>query len=80
MTPEICKLDIDSHPVFNLKEQIELMDASRRQCPAAKWQHLIGEFFTAQGRFTPAEFEQVDKKTYVTDKFLKMVKTPIPTD
>ena len=80
MTPEMCKLDIDTHPVWNLKEQLELLDASKGQVTAHRWQQLIAEFFTTQGRITPDELAQVSKKTYVTDKFMKMVKTPIPTD
>jgi NitT/TauT family transport system substrate-binding protein/sulfonate transport system substrate-binding protein len=41
---------------------------------------MIAEFFTAQGRFKPEELDKINKSGYVTDKFLKMVKTPIPTD
>ena len=56
------------------------MDSSKGASTAQQWQDQIAEFFSAQGRITPDEFAQVSKKTYVTDKFLKMVKTPIPTD
>jgi len=80
MTPEMAKLDIDTHPVWTLEEQLKLFDSSKGMSTAAKWQSLIAEFFTAQGRFKPEEFAKVKDATYVTDKFLKMVKTPIPTD
>jgi NitT/TauT family transport system substrate-binding protein/sulfonate transport system substrate-binding protein len=80
MTLEMCKLDIDEHPVWTLEEQLKLFDSSKGMSTAAKWQSLIAEFFTAQGRFKPEEFAKVKDATYVTDKFLKLVKTPIPTD
>jgi len=37
--------------VWNLEEQLKLFDSSKGMKPAGKWQYLIGEFFTAQGRF-----------------------------
>jgi NitT/TauT family transport system substrate-binding protein/sulfonate transport system substrate-binding protein len=80
MTPEMAKLDIDSHPVWNLEEQLKLMDSSKGMSTAGKWQFLIGEFFTAQGRFKPEDFAKVKDSAYVTDKFMKLIKTPIPTD
>jgi ABC-type nitrate/sulfonate/bicarbonate transport system substrate-binding protein len=80
MTPEMCKLDIDTHPVWTLEEQLKLFDSSKGMSTAAKWQSLIAEFFTAQGRFKPEEFAKVKDATYATDKFLKLVKTPVPTD
>ncbi|MEW6263077.1 MAG: ABC transporter substrate-binding protein [Thermodesulfobacteriota bacterium] len=80
MNEAMCKLDIDNHPVWTLEENLKLFDSSKGESTAAKWQRLIAEFFTTQGRFKPDEFEKVNKMGYVTDKFLKMVKTPIPTD
>lgn len=80
MSEENCKKDIDMHPVWNLDEQLELFNTAKGESTAAKWQRMIAEFFTAQGRFKPEELEKVNKSGYVTDKFLKMVKTPIPTD
>ena len=46
---EMCKLDIDTHPVWTLEEQLKLFDSSKGMSTAAKWQSLIAEFFTAQG-------------------------------
>ncbi|MBF0529861.1 MAG: ABC transporter substrate-binding protein [Deltaproteobacteria bacterium] len=80
MTEEMCKKDIDTHPTWTLEEQLKLFDSSKGESTAAKWQRLIAEFFTTQGRFKPEELEKVNKSGYVTDKFLKLVKTPIPTD
>jgi NitT/TauT family transport system substrate-binding protein/sulfonate transport system substrate-binding protein len=82
ITLEQAKMEFDSdaNPLWSLQEQLKLLDSSKGESTAQKWQDLIAEFFTAQGRFTQDEFAQVSKKTYVTDKFLKLVKTPIPTD
>jgi NitT/TauT family transport system substrate-binding protein/sulfonate transport system substrate-binding protein len=78
MTAAMAKKDLDSHPVWNLEEQLKLFDGSAGESTAAKWQRLIAEFFTAQGRFKPEELEKVNKLGYVTDKFLKTVQTPVP--
>lgn len=80
ITLEQAKKEIDTHPVWNLEELQKVMDASKGKCEVQQWQDKIAEFFSAQGRITAEEYAQVSKKTYVTDKFLKMVKTPIPTD
>jgi NitT/TauT family transport system substrate-binding protein/sulfonate transport system substrate-binding protein len=79
-TPEMCKMDLDAHPTFNLKGQLELFDSSKGPSKALRWQQAIAEFFTAQGRLTQDEFTQVSKKNYVTDKFLKMVNPSFPDD
>ncbi len=80
MSDADAKKDIDMHPVWNLEEQLALLDSSKGQSAIDASQRKIAEFFTAQGRFKPAEMEQVNKSGYITDKFLKQVKTPIPTD
>ncbi len=80
MTPEMAKQDIDTHPVWTLEEQLKAFDSSKGMSTAANWQMLIAEFFTAQGRFKADEFAKVKDSAYATDKFLKLVKTPIPTD
>jgi len=80
MNPDMCKADIIEHPIWTLEEQLKLFDASKGESTAASWQRMIAEFFTSQGRFKPEELQKVNKMGYVTDKFLKMVKTPIPTD
>lgn len=80
MSEANCKKDIDTHPVWDLQEQLALFDTSKGESTAAKWQRMIAEFFTAQGRFKPEELDKINKSGYVTDKFLKLVKTPVPTD
>ncbi|MBF0530894.1 MAG: ABC transporter substrate-binding protein, partial [Deltaproteobacteria bacterium] len=80
MSEADCKADLEFNPVWTLEEQLKLFDSSKGESTAAKWQREVAEFFAAQGRFKPAELEKVNKLGYVTDKFLKMVKTPVPTD
>ena len=77
-TPEMAALDIKTHPVFNLEEQLALFDGSKGQSKAAKWMADIAEFFAGVGRITPDELKVVKDGSYATDKFLKLVKQPIP--
>ena len=77
-TPEMAALDIKTHPVFNLEEQLALFDGSKGQSKAAKWMADIAEFFASVGRITPDELKVVKDGSYATDKFLKLVKQPIP--
>lgn len=77
-TDKMAKTDIDQHPVFTLEEQLKLFDVSKPESQAAEWQRLIAEFFSSQGKLKPEELKKVETSGYVTDKFLKMVRTPIP--
>lgn len=76
-SPELALKDIRTHPVFNLEQQIKMFDASRGMSQAQKWQADITAFFAEVGRITPDEAKKVIDAKYVTDKFLKMVKTPL---
>ena len=77
-TPEVALKDIKTHPVFNYEEQLRLLDNSKGMSEAQQWQRYLAAFFTQLGRLTPEEYERVKNADYVTDKFMKMVKTPIP--
>jgi ABC-type nitrate/sulfonate/bicarbonate transport system substrate-binding protein len=78
MNDDMAKKDLVMHPIFTLEEQLKLFDSSKGQSTVQKWQQGILEFFTEQGRFKPADKEKVEKTPYITDKFLKMVKQPVP--
>lgn len=78
MDDEMAKMDLNMHPVFGLEDQLKLMDNSKGPSIAETWQIEITKFFTEQGKIKPEERDKVLKSSYVTDKFLKMVKTPIP--
>jgi len=70
--------DLQTHPVFNYGEQIALFDASKGPSTAQKWHTEIARFFTENGRITKDDLKKVESAKYVTDKFLKLVKQPIP--
>lgn len=78
MTDDMAKKDLVMHPIFNYEEQLKLFDSSKGPSTVQQWQSSILEFFTEQGRFKPEDKEKVLKTPYITDKFLKMVKQPIP--
>ncbi len=73
LTPAMAKKDIDMHPVWTLEEQLKLFDKSQGQSTSEKWQELIAEFFTGQGKLTADELKKVNASGYVTDKYLKLV-------
>lgn len=75
---DLALKDIVKHPVYDIEEQLVMFDDSKGQSPAQKWQGEIAEFFTTVGRITPEEAKKVQDGKYATNKFLKMVKTPIP--
>ncbi|MBP1738704.1 MAG: ABC-type nitrate/sulfonate/bicarbonate transport system periplasmic component-like protein [Deltaproteobacteria bacterium] len=78
MSDDMAKKDLLMHPVFTYQEQLKLFDSSKGVSTVESWQQGILDFFTEQGRFKPEEKEKVMKTKYVNDKFLKMVKQPIP--
>lgn len=78
-THEEAKKDIELHPVWTLQEQLALLDTSKGESEAQRWQRLIAEFLHLNGRITKEEFEKVSKGDWVTDRFLKKVVTPIPS-
>lgn len=75
---ELALKDIVKHPVYDIEEQLVMFDDSKGQSQAQKWQGEIANFFTTVGRITPEEAKKVQDGKYATNKFLKMVKTPIP--
>ncbi len=78
-TYEQAKKDIVMHPVWKLDEQLKLLDASKGESTAQKWERLIAEFLHTNGRLKDAELAKIRDGQWITDKFLKMVKTPIPS-
>jgi NitT/TauT family transport system substrate-binding protein/sulfonate transport system substrate-binding protein len=79
MTDEMAKQDFIMHPVFNYQEQVKLFaKPAKGDSTVEAWQRAITNFFTEQGRFKPEERDKVFKTPYITDKFIKLVKQPIP--
>ena len=75
---EMALKDLQTHPVFNYQEQLALFDTSKGQSTAQKWQADIAAFFAEAGRITKDDLKKVGDGMYATDKFLKLVKTPVP--
>lgn len=77
-SPEMALLDLQTHPVFNYDEQIALFDASQGPSTAQRWHTEIARFFTETGRITKEDLKKVESAEYCTDKFLRLVRTPVP--
>ena len=67
-------LDLETHPVSNLDEQLAIFDDSKGPSKAQLHQADIAKFFTMVGRITPAEEAKVADGTYATNKYLKLLK------
>lgn len=74
MNMEFVKMDIDLHPMYDLKENLAIFDASKGPSSAYKQMSAIADFFTENKRFKSEEREKVLKTPFITDKFLKRVK------
>lgn len=75
---EMALKDLQTHPVFNLEQQLKMFDASKGPSTAQQWQAEVAAFFAGVGRITKDDLKKVGDGSYATDKFLKMVQTPIP--
>lgn len=71
--------DLQKHPVYNLQQQLAMFDASKGPSQAQQWQGAIAGFFASVGRITADDAKKVQDGKYATDKYLKLVKTPIPS-
>ncbi len=78
-TAEQAKKEIQTHPVYTLQQQLKMFDTSKGQSEVQRWELLIAEFLHNNGRLKDAEFDKVKKMDWITGKYLKMVKTPIPS-
>jgi ABC-type nitrate/sulfonate/bicarbonate transport system substrate-binding protein len=79
LSDAMLKSDFEWHPVFTYEEQLKLFKKpAKGDSTVEAWQRTITESFTTLGRFKPEERDKALKTPYITDKFLKMVKQPIP--
>ena len=72
-----AKKDIEMHPVIKYADQLKIMDASKGESEVQRWERLIAGFLHVNGRLTDTEYAKIKDGKWITDKFLKMVKTPI---
>jgi len=61
--------EFDTRPVFDLAQQLKIMDRSGGSSEVDKWLTGIGEFMRANGTFPEAPAT----KSFVTDEYLRMV-------
>ena len=73
ITKEDAILDITSHPVYDLKQQLEMFDNSKGTSIVQKNMQEIADFFTQQGKLTPEESKKVMSSDFINPKFLKML-------
>lgn len=66
--------DLQCHPLFTLEEQLALFDDADGPSQVQRWQSAIAVFFKAINRITAEESTKVEDGTYVTGKYLKLVK------
>jgi NitT/TauT family transport system substrate-binding protein/sulfonate transport system substrate-binding protein len=78
-TSDQAKKDIQSHPVYELADQLKMLDNSKGESEVQRWERLIAEFLHANGRLKDEELAKVERMDWITGKFLKMVTTPIPS-
>ena len=71
---ELARLDLESHPAWDIKGQLALFDTSKGMSTVQQWQADTAQFFASIGSITPDELKKVENASYVTDKFLKLVK------
>lgn len=70
---ELAKLDLESHPVWDLKGELGLFDTSKGLSTVQRWQSDTAKFFASIGSITPDELKKVENASYVTDKYLKLL-------
>lgn len=71
---ELARNDLESHPLLDLKGQLEMFDSSKGMSKAQRWQSDAAHFAASTGSITQNDLNKVKDSAYVTDKFLKLVK------
>jgi ABC-type nitrate/sulfonate/bicarbonate transport system substrate-binding protein len=69
ITMDDARTEIAIHPMFELKEQLKLMDRSRGSSTAANWFAGIIDFMKRKGSID----QSPDPKVFLTDDYLKLV-------
>jgi len=72
LTDEMIKMDIELHPMYTLKKNIEMFDGSKGPSQAYKAMDDLSGFFTRNNRFSEKERQKVMNTPFITDRFLKM--------
>lgn len=72
LNDEMISMDIDLHPMYTLKKNLDMFDSSKGKSQAYKAMDELSNFFTRNNRFTEQERQKVMSTPFITDKFLKM--------
>ncbi len=80
MSPEFAKLELNMRPMFTYEEQLDALSGEPLKTKADAWQADLANFFASVGKFSEQERKKAVSTPYVTDKYLKLVKLPIPED
>ena len=67
-------LDLETHPLSNIDEQLAIFDDSKGPSQAQLHQSDIAAFFSGVGRITADEAAKVADGKYATNKYLKLLK------
>lgn len=67
-------MDLKTHPVYSLDEQLAIFDDSKGPSQAQLHQQDVAAFFSKVGRISPEEAAKVQDGTYATGKYLKLLK------
>ena len=67
-------LDLETHPLSNIDEQLAIFDDSKGPSQAQLHQSDIAAFFSNVGRITADEAAKVADGKYATNKYLKLLK------
>jgi sulfonate transport system substrate-binding protein len=71
MEAPMVDMMLETYKMFDLKQNLQMMDASKGDSEAFVMMKNVADFFTENKRFSPAEKEQVLKTDFITGKFLK---------
>lgn len=80
MSPEFAKLELKMRPMFTYEEQLDALSGKPLKTKADTWQADLANFFASVGKFSEKERIKAISTPYITDKYLKQVKLPIPED
>ena len=70
--PQMAKMDLEYHPVFDIDQQLAIFDDSKGPSQVEQWQDKVLDFFASQGRFSPEEVKKIRGSGYINGTFLKM--------
>ena len=71
MTDEMVGMMLDTYKMYDLKQNLQMLDDSKGKSEAFQMMKSVADFFTENKRFAPEQREQVLNTDFITSKFLK---------